>query len=174
MNVNVQPSGSVSCGIGYKMSDIPVAHETGFFCLSLPMYSRTNSYLTTGCIFDMTGIEAHGEQHTGRHLFIPAGILFGLGVGLIIGYPGPCVLIGLGLGFLVSAFVNPGTGTGHDQNISACGYDPRWISTFLGLFLIVIGVSFVWAPVDTWPSIFALFLIGLGLWFLARNCRRFR
>lgn len=122
----------------------------------------------------MTGIEEHGDRpHPGRNLFFPAGLLLGLGAGLILGYPGPGILTGLGLGFLASAFMNPGTGAGHDWNLPVSGYDARWISATLGLFLIVIGVSFVWAPADTWPYIFGLFLAGLGLWFVVKNCRRF-
>ena len=36
-------------------------------------------------------------------MLIPAGVLLGLGIGLLAGYPGPGVLIGLGLGFIGSA-----------------------------------------------------------------------
>ena len=140
----------------------------------LPILSGTNTYLSTGRIFPVTGSTAPGERYPGRHLFIPAGILFGLGVGLILGYPGPGVLIGLGLGFLASAFLSSSTGAGHDRNSAACGQDSRWISALIGVFLIGIGAGFVWAPAETWPYLFAIFLIGLGLWFLARNCRRFR
>ncbi len=38
-------------------------------------------------------------------LFIPAGVLLGLGFGLLFNQPAPGVLIGLGLGFLGMAIV---------------------------------------------------------------------
>ncbi|MCK4997812.1 hypothetical protein KAS08_05925 [Candidatus Pacearchaeota archaeon] len=38
-------------------------------------------------------------------LFIPAGCLIGLGVGLLVGNPGSGIMIGLGLGFLVMAII---------------------------------------------------------------------
>ena len=47
----------------------------------------------------------HHRNH--GYMLIPAGVLLGLGIGLLAGYPGPSVLIGLGLGFIGSA----GTGT---------------------------------------------------------------
>ena len=111
------------------------------------------------------------RQH-GRHFLIPAGILLGLGVGLIVGHPASGVLIGLGLGFLASAFVNAAGASGQGQGISCCGNGSRWISAFIGLFMIIIGISFVWAPVQFWPYIFGLFLIIFGLWFIAKNFRK--
>jgi hypothetical protein len=41
------------------------------------------------------------EDHTG--LFIPAGLLIGLGIGGLYGYWGAGVLVGLGVGFLFMA-----------------------------------------------------------------------
>lgn len=123
----------------------------------------------------MTQREDRPERgQRGRRFLIPAGALIGLGAGLILGYPGQGVLIGLGLGFLASAFVKAGEGSGQSPAVSCCGYDISWISVIIGLFLIVIGVGFVWAPVQIWPYLFGLFLIVFGLWFIAKNCRRFR
>lgn len=39
----------------------------------------------------------------GSGIFIPAGALLGVGIGLLIGQPGPGVLIGLGVGFVAMA-----------------------------------------------------------------------
>ena len=47
--------------------------------------------------------ERHRHHRHGGHMLIPAGVLLGLGIGLLAGYPGPGVLIGLGLGFIGSA-----------------------------------------------------------------------
>nr|WP_321349944.1 hypothetical protein [uncultured Methanoregula sp.] len=123
----------------------------------------------------MTGNEGREEpRRHGRFFLIPAGVLLGLGIGLIIGYPGSGVLIGLGLGFLASAFMNPRESSGQENGISCCRTGSQWISAIIGLFLIIVGISFVWAPVQIWPYIFGLFLIGIGLLFLAKNFRSTR
>jgi hypothetical protein len=120
----------------------------------------------------MTRIEdPEGRKRRGRYFLIPAGVLLGLGIGLIIGYPGSGVLIGLGLGFLASAFLNQGYCTEPGEGSSCCRTKSRWISAIIGVFLIVVGISFVWAPVHLWPYIFGLFLIVIGLLFLAKNFR---
>ena len=112
-----------------------------------------------------TDDEKDGKRHHGRHFFLPAGILIGLGVGLIAGYPAAGVLIGLGLGLIGSAFL-----AGDCAGPSRCS--PRWISVIVGFFLILMGVATVWSPPDFWPYFAAVFLIALGVWFLARGFTR--
>jgi hypothetical protein len=41
--------------------------------------------------------EPHRHHRHGGYMLIPAGVLLGLGIGLLAGYPGSGVLIGLGL-----------------------------------------------------------------------------
>ncbi len=112
-----------------------------------------------------TDDEKGGKRHHGKHFFIPAGVLIGLGVGLIAGYPGAGVLIGLGLGLIGSAFQN-----GECAAPSRCSH--QWISVIVGLFLILVGIATVWSPPNFWPYIAAVFLIALGVWFLARGVIR--
>ena len=108
----------------------------------------------------------YGRQRHGKHFLVPAGLLMGLGVGMVIGYPWPGMLIGMGLGFLGSMFVNPMQ--------RASGIVPahelfrRWEFALLGIFFIVFGFSIGWAPV-TRLYIAAFFLILLGIGFFIRG-----
>ena len=59
----------------------------------------------------MTANEEQGPRRRhGRHALIPAGLLIGLGAGLITGYPWSGALIGLGLGFLAQGFLKSAGG----------------------------------------------------------------
>jgi hypothetical protein len=109
------------------------------------------------------------HRHHGKHFPIPAGVLIGLGVGLLAGYPAAGGLIGLGLGFLGSAFVNPVQPAGGDAAVPAPAGRPRWVFALIGIFLIIIGIGILRAPVNIWPYIVAAFLILLGIWFLVRG-----
>jgi len=108
------------------------------------------------------------KRRHGRHFLIPAGILIGLGVGMIVGYPGPAVLIGLGLGFVGSGFGRGEESMPQDPTIPQMG-GPRWISIIIGIFIILLGIGLVWKPLVVWPYVIAIFLIFLGLWFIARG-----
>lgn len=112
------------------------------------------------------------ERHE-RHFFIPAGVLIGLGVGLITGYPGPGILIGLGLGFLIQALIRPVAGTSPDSATPSNGHH-NYISLLIGLFLVVIGISIIWSPVNLWPYIIGIFLILLGIVFAAKSLGKIR
>ncbi len=112
------------------------------------------------------------HRHHG-YMLIPAGVLLGLGIGLLAGYPGPGypgpgVLIGLGLGFIGSAVLaqqrSAPTGT---EGMTGPSPRPRVGLVLVGAFLILIGIGLVWAPLRL-PVIAALFLIILGVWFLFR------
>jgi hypothetical protein len=107
------------------------------------------------------------ERRHGRYGFIPAGVLIGLGVGLLVGFPGSGVLIGLGLGFLASALVPSGTTTAETADSGLKRVNMTML--LIGIFLILIGVGIVWAPAAIWPYLIAGFLILLGIWFLVRG-----
>jgi hypothetical protein len=115
-------------------------------------------------------VNEHQRRH-GRHFLIPAGVLIGLGVGLITGYAGPGVLIGLGLGLLASAFIAP-TGIPEDRHPGCCGGGSRWGPAIIGLFLILFGIGIIWAPANiwtyVWPYGIGIFLILIGLSFIAK------
>ncbi len=98
-----------------------------------------------------------------KHFFIPAGVLIGLGAGLIAGHPASGILIGLGLGFLAQAIIKSVNGPATDSRAPCCGLGSQWISVVIGLFLVVIGVGIIWSPANLWPYIIGIFLILLGI-----------
>jgi hypothetical protein len=114
------------------------------------------------------------KRNRGHHAaFIPAGILIGLGVGLLLNYPGAGVLIGLGLGFIATSFVrhkvpDPATAA------PPCGVlkGGHWIMFLIGIVLILIGIGFVWKPLLIWPNLIAIILILLGIGFAVRGFRK--
>jgi hypothetical protein len=116
--------------------------------------------------------EQERRRRHGRHFLIPAGILIGLGVGLITGYPGPGILIGLGLGFLAQGFLRPVESLAPDQATPCCGHGDRWISVMIGLFLIIIGIGIIWIPAHIWPYVIGIFLILLGIMFAAKSWQK--
>lgn len=114
-----------------------------------------------------------GRRRHRSHFLIPAGVLIGLGVGLLFNQPGPGVLIGLGLGFMGSAFL-PSTGPSQDAAAPAPMYGPRWIPVIIGVFIILLGFWIVWGPPLPWTYIIALAFILMGIGFIARGFGRMR
>ena len=110
----------------------------------------------------------HRHHRHGGHMLIPAGVLLGLGIGLLAGYPGPGVLIGLGLGFIGSAVLaQQRSAPAGTEGMSGPSPRPRAGLVLIGAVLVLVGIGLVWAPLR-WPVIAALFLILLGLLFLFR------
>ncbi|MFY9799796.1 MAG: hypothetical protein WAK10_00950 [Methanoregula sp.] len=109
------------------------------------------------------------HRHNQRGLLVPAGLLIGLGIGMLAGYPGPGLMIGLGLGFIGSAILKPKGYPGGDAAAPARYGGSRWMPALIGIFFIILGISMVWAPENFWPYIGAGFLILLGIWFVARS-----
>ena len=112
--------------------------------------------------------QGRGRGH-GGHFLIPAGALIGLGAGMLAGQAGAGVLIGLGLGFTGSAVISL---WGGDDAIQGHGHGSGWIPGAVGLFLVLVGLSFVLGPAYPWASIIAIFLIIIGLGFIARGIAR--
>jgi len=113
------------------------------------------------------------KRQRGHHGFIPAGILIGLGVGLLVNYPGPGVLIGLGCGFIASSLIHheePGPSAAAPGFYGPAG--KNWISLLIGFFMILIGIGLVWQPVLIWPYLIAILLILLGIGFALRGIRK--
>src|SRR5665647_1703079 len=107
------------------------------------------------------------HRHNQMGLLVPAGLLIGLGIGMLAGYAGPGLMIGLGLGFIGSAILKPKGYPGSDAPARYGG--SRWMPALTGIFFIILGISMVWAPENFWPYIGAGFLILLGIWFVARS-----
>lgn len=103
----------------------------------------------------------------GRRSLVPAGLLIGLGVGLLVGYVLATGLIGLGLGFLGSAVVNTQQRTSDEDGSSS--HKHGFGIAIVGIFFIIFGILIVWAPVLIWPYIGAAFLILLGIGILVHS-----
>jgi hypothetical protein len=118
----------------------------------------------------------HGRGRTG--FFIPAGLFIGLGIGLIFGNPGAGVLIGLGAGFLASAlggYYREAVMEGPAEEESpwqVTASASRGIMVLIGIFVILIGIGLIYAPLAVWPYIIAGFLVLLGIWFIVRGISR--
>lgn len=113
------------------------------------------------------GLTESGEQNKPFGFIIPAGILIGLGVGILVDYVFSGFLVGLGLGFLGSGLLplvrKPQEGEGmHPGNTDVTMF-------LIGAFIILIGIGIVYAPAAIWPYAIAGFLILVGIWFLVRG-----
>jgi len=112
------------------------------------------------------------RRHRGPFL-IPAGVLIGLGVGMLVNQAGAGMLIGLGLGFLGSALL-PAPSEGAQAPAPGPMWGPRWIPVIIGIFLILVGLSIVSGMSLPWTSIIAVIFILIGIWFIARGFGRMR
>jgi len=124
----------------------------------------------------MTTPEEKEYRHRhGRFYFIPAGVLIGLGAGLIAGYAAAGVLIGLGLGFLASGIFRPSAEPA-ESPVPCCRGGGRWMSVVIGLLFVLIGAALVWAPANfwiyIWPYGVGVLLILVGLSFIAKMALR--
>ena len=111
-----------------------------------------------------TGLAEPGEHHKECGFIIPAGILIGLGIGILTDLVFTCFLIGLGLGFvgegLFPLIRKPAQGV--------CTQKGSANTTLLliGAFLILVSLSIVFAPAAIWPYAFAGLFILAGIWVL--------
>jgi hypothetical protein len=114
-----------------------------------------------------SGLSEPGE-HRRSGFIIPAFILIGLGAGLLVDHLGSGFLIGLGLGF-VGAELLPLVKRSWGAECPQTG-GMNVATVLFGAFLILTGISFVWAPVAAiWPYAIAGLLILSGVWFLVRE-----
>ena len=113
-----------------------------------------------------SGLAEPGE-HRNSGFIIPACILIGLGVGLLVDHLGSGFFIGLGLGFVGSELlplIKKPLGGECSQPVGA-----NVTTLLIGAFLIFIGISIVLAPAAIWPYAIAGFLILSGFWYLVRG-----
>jgi hypothetical protein len=117
-----------------------------------------------------SGLTEPGEHHRHSGFIIPAGILIGLGVGLLVDHVGAGFLIGLGLGFVGSELL-PRLGKPLEGECPQTG-GVDVTNLIIGAFLAFIGISIVWAPAAIWPYAVAGFFILIGISFLIRGFSR--
>ncbi len=132
--------------------------------------------MKTNSCADITGTESRGltnglaesgKKHQPYGFIIPAAILIGLGVGMLVDHVASGFLVGLGLGFLGSGLLP----LVRKQPGSECTQPGSTDVTMLliGAFLIFIGIGIVFAPAALWPYALAGFLILIGIWLLVRG-----
>ena len=113
-----------------------------------------------------SGLSEPGE-HRQYGFIIPAGILIGLGAGLLVDHLGSGFLIGLGLGFVGSELLPLVKKSLAGECLQPGGAN---VTTLLiGAFVLFIGIGIVLLPAALWPYAIAGFLILSGLWFLVRG-----
>jgi F0F1-type ATP synthase assembly protein I len=101
---------------------------------------------------------------------VPAGILIGLGVGLLVDYLLSGFFVGLGLGLICSELFRLVERSRETESTQPAGAN---VTTLLiGTFLVFIGFGIVLAPAAIWPYAIAGFLILTGIWFLVRGFLR--
>ena len=101
---------------------------------------------------------------------VPAGILIGLGVGLLADYLLSGFFVGLGLGLICSELFRLIEKSREAESTQTGGVN---VTTLLiGTFLVFIGFGSVLAPAAIWPYAIAGFLILTGIWFLVRGFLR--
>jgi uncharacterized membrane protein HdeD (DUF308 family) len=110
-----------------------------------------------------------GKRRYRRLAFIPAGVLIGLGVGLLLNYPGAGVLIGLGLGFIATSFMRREIPDSSAAPMAGGVRRGGWWMFFVGIVMILMGLWLVWRPFLTPPYLIAIVLILLGIGFVLRG-----
>ena len=114
-----------------------------------------------------SGLAEPGEHDRHCGFIVPAGILIGLGVGLLADHLGSGFLVGLGLGLIGSELLSFLRRSREGERTQPGGAN---VTTFLiGTFLVFIGIGTVLAPAAIWPYAIAGFLILTGIWFLVRG-----
>ncbi len=114
-----------------------------------------------------SGLAEPGEHDRHCGFIVPAGILIGLGAGLLVDHMGSGFLIGLGLGLIGSGLLPLVREPREGVCTQPGGAN---VTTYLiGAFLVFIGIGIVLAPAAIWPYAIAGFLILTGIWFLVRG-----
>lgn len=105
-----------------------------------------------------------------RHLgfIVPAGILIGLGAGLLVDHAFAGFLVGLGLGLLGSELF-PLVRKSREVELAG-GANVTLL--LIGAVLVIAGISSVWEPAAIWTyAIPGLFILA-GIWVLVRGFKK--
>jgi hypothetical protein len=98
---------------------------------------------------------------------VPAGILIGLGVGLLAGYAVAGFLVGLGLGLLGSELLPLARKSREGEYPLAGGANMTLL--LIGAVLVLAGISIVWAPAAIWIYAIPGLMILAGTGILVRG-----
>jgi hypothetical protein len=98
---------------------------------------------------------------------VPAGILIGLGAGLLVDHGGAGFLVGLGLGLLGSELL-PLVRKFREGEYPLPG-SANVTLLLIGAVLVLAGISIVWAPAVIWTYAIPGLLILAGIGFLVRG-----
>ncbi len=113
------------------------------------------------------GLSESSEHHKPFGFIIPAGILIGLGAGMLVDHMFSGFLTGLGFGFLASGLLPLVRKPLESEGMHLGNTDVTML--LIGGFLIFIGIGIVYAPAALWPYAIAGFLILAGIWVLVRG-----
>ena len=114
-----------------------------------------------------SGLAEPGEHDRHSGFIVPAGILIGLGVGLLVDHMGSGFLVGLGIGLIGSELLSFVRKSREGECTQPGGADVTKL--LIGTFLAFIGIGVVLVPAAIWPYAIAGFLILTGIWFLVRG-----
>jgi hypothetical protein len=114
-----------------------------------------------------SGLTEPGEHDRHAGFIVPAGILIGLGVGLLVDHLGSGFLVGLGLGLIGSELLSFVRKSRESECTQPGGANVTTI--LIGTFLAFIGIGILLVPAAIWPYAIAGFLILTGTWFLVRE-----
>jgi hypothetical protein len=98
---------------------------------------------------------------------VPAGILIGLGAGLLADHAVAGFLIGLGLGLLGSELLPFARKSREGENLVAEGANVTLL--LIGAVLVLAGISIVWAPAAIWIYAIPGLMILAGIGVLVRG-----
>jgi hypothetical protein len=98
---------------------------------------------------------------------VPAGILIGLGAGLLVDHGGAGFLVGLGAGLLGSELL-PFVRKSREGEYPLPG-GANVTLLLIGAVLVLAGISIVWAPTAIWTYAIPGLLILAGIVFLVRG-----
>jgi hypothetical protein len=98
---------------------------------------------------------------------VPAGILIGLGAGLLTDHAVAGFLVGLGLGLLGSELLPLARKSREGEYPLAGGANVTLL--LIGAFLVLAGISIVWAPAAIWSYAIPGLMILAGIGVLVRG-----
>jgi hypothetical protein len=105
------------------------------------------------------------DRHNG--FIVPAGILIGLGAGLLADHAVAGFLVGIGLGLLGSELLPLARKSWEGEYPLAGGANVTLL--LIGAVLVLAGISIVWAPAAIWTYAIPGLLILAGIGFLVRG-----